>query len=141
MKNYVLGLIFSEDKKSILLLKKNRGPEAVIGKLNGIGGKIEEFETAYHAMVRECKEETGLDIPVDEWEFSSILNGPNWNVFIFNVFTDKIFDFQQIEDEQLTIIHSDYIKDYEVVNNIPLLVAVALDDSGIMKPVKFIDNS
>jgi 8-oxo-dGTP diphosphatase len=45
---------------SVALIEKTK-PEWQAGKLNGVGGKIEPGETSHQAMVREFKEETGVD--------------------------------------------------------------------------------
>lgn len=49
----------------ILLVEKTRGPYA--GLLDLPGGRLEPGETLEKALVREVKEETGLQI--EEWEF------------------------------------------------------------------------
>ncbi len=59
-KNYVIGLIF-DDKNRILLINKLR-PDWQKGYYNGIGGKVEGNETFMKAMIRETKEEANLDI-------------------------------------------------------------------------------
>lgn len=59
MISYVVGLIFDESFENTLLIRKNR-PDWQKGRLNGVGGKVEEHETSYEAMVRECEEECGL---------------------------------------------------------------------------------
>ena len=59
MIQYVVGLIFDESFENILLIRKNR-PNWQKGRLNGVGGKVEDQETSYEAMVRECEEECGL---------------------------------------------------------------------------------
>ena len=59
-KKYTLGFIRQGDK--ILLLNKEKG--WWMGSWNGVGGKIEPGETPEQGMIREIKEETGLDIPV-----------------------------------------------------------------------------
>ena len=56
---YVLGFVFSLDASRVLLIWKNR-PEWQKGKLNGIGGKIEEGELPIDAMKREFSEETSF---------------------------------------------------------------------------------
>lgn len=67
---YVAGFLFyGED---ILLIRKAK-PEWQRGKLNGIGGHVEEGENFRSAMVREFKEETGID--VDSWEHMASLHG------------------------------------------------------------------
>jgi 8-oxo-dGTP diphosphatase len=60
MKKYVVILIFTKDFKKILLVKRNKKP--YINCWNGIGGKIEPEETVFEAAIRECKEETRIDI-------------------------------------------------------------------------------
>lgn len=56
---YVLGFMFNEAESKVILIFKNR-PAWQAGKLNGIGGKIEEGETPIQAMNREFAEETGF---------------------------------------------------------------------------------
>lgn len=62
-RRYVVGFIFSLDRQSVLLIRKNR-PQWQLGKLNGIGGEIEKGETPHAAMTRECAEECGIVIPI-----------------------------------------------------------------------------
>src|SRR3972149_224048 len=59
---YVLGFMFSYDLKQVALIRKSH-PEWQKGKLNGIGGHIEENETEIRAMMREFAEETGYFEP------------------------------------------------------------------------------
>lgn len=54
----VYGLLFSDDK--LLLIKKYGGPYS--NKLDLPGGTIEFGETPEHALIREMKEEVGIDI-------------------------------------------------------------------------------
>lgn len=65
MQRYVVGFAFSMDRQRVLLIKKNR-PDWQKGKLNGIGGKIEDNEDAYDAMEREFFEEAGVHT-FDKW--------------------------------------------------------------------------
>lgn len=59
MKEYVLGFMFTEDGKGVVLIQKKK-PAWQHGRWNGIGGKIEERETPEKAIVREFEEETGV---------------------------------------------------------------------------------
>jgi 8-oxo-dGTP diphosphatase len=56
---YVVGFMFDELAQRVVLIKKIK-PLWQMGKLNGVGGKIEAGETALEAMVREFYEETGI---------------------------------------------------------------------------------
>jgi 8-oxo-dGTP diphosphatase len=60
MKNYVVGFLFSPDSSYVVLIQKLK-PDWQRGKLNGVGGLIEEGETPHEAMVREFREETGYE--------------------------------------------------------------------------------
>jgi len=80
MKRYVLG--FAIYAGNVLLIKKEK-PRTQKGKLNGIGGKIEEGETSYTAMVREFREETGLKSKIAQWSKFAIIRGEDYFVHIF----------------------------------------------------------
>ena len=58
---YVLGFAFTTDGRVALIQKKRPAWQA--GRLNGIGGKVEGTEHSAAAMVREFREETGVDTP------------------------------------------------------------------------------
>nr|HPN70387.1 NUDIX domain-containing protein [Saprospiraceae bacterium] len=69
----------------LLLLKRNKSPH--IGKFLPVGGKIEPYETAQDAVIREVLEETGFVIDTPIYYGSLIESSPldhyNWISFIF----------------------------------------------------------
>lgn len=81
-RRYVLGFLFSEDGSRVLLIWKNR-PAWQAGKLNGIGGKIEDGEQPLDAMKREFVEETLFvgygDLRNAEWS-SANSTRPEWHL-------------------------------------------------------------
>lgn len=95
---YVLGFLFNTKRNHVLLIKKNR-PEWQAGKLNGIGGHIEENESPIQAMIREFKEETGLQF--GEWAPVINLIGSDWKCIVFCGFSDVIWDAETKTDEEL----------------------------------------
>lgn len=62
----VVGFMYFRDTSRVVLIRKNR-PEWMAGCLNGVGGHIEEGESAVEAVVREFQEETGVQTSVDDW--------------------------------------------------------------------------
>lgn len=58
---YTLGFIYCEETRQVLLLNRNKLPW--MGKWNGVGGKLDQEETAYQCIIRETEEETGLLLP------------------------------------------------------------------------------
>lgn len=133
MQNYVLGFLFSEDRKQVALIKKIK-PIEQAGLLNGIGGKIEKDESILSAMEREFKEETGVEIKgwkcfatMNNYAIGDILNNL-WRVYCFVNFSDKIFDVKTIEAEEVFIIPVINIHNYEALSNISWLIPMALDN-------------
>lgn len=83
--DYVLGFVFSEHKKMVLLIEKKR-PAWQAGKLNGIGGKVEPGESPLAAMVREAREETGLEI-TDWRHYATMLFRGEDRIFVYEAKT------------------------------------------------------
>jgi 8-oxo-dGTP diphosphatase len=91
LNHYVAGFAFSPDRQLVLLVRKAK-PKWQAGKLNGIGGSIEDFyETARGAMQREFREETGIETNPDQWKSYATLSGPPaWKVeFFFTELVEK----------------------------------------------------
>lgn len=99
---YVLGISLSVDRRKILLIRK-LSPEWQRGLLNGIGGKIEVDETAMQAMIREFKEETGVDTFMDQWSSLGHIESDVFKVFVFCSFDDFIFKAKTMEKEVVDI--------------------------------------
>ena len=58
-----LAYILSPDRKKVLLVHRTfRKTDDNLGKYNGVGGKLERNEDVASGMMREIKEETGLEV-------------------------------------------------------------------------------
>ncbi len=56
-----LAFILSRDKKSVLLVHRNkRSDDQHLGKYNGLGGKMKEEEDVFSCVRREVEEEAGI---------------------------------------------------------------------------------
>ena len=102
---YVLGFAFTTDGRVALIQKKRPAWQA--GKLNGIGGKVENNEDSTSAMRREFREETGVDTPVNAWQFRGRMFGENWSVFVYTCTLEIIKNARTMEDERVFLIHLD----------------------------------
>ena len=57
-----LGYILSPDGRQVLLVHRNaRADDEHLGKYNGLGGKLEEDEDVLAGMLREIREEAGIE--------------------------------------------------------------------------------
>ena len=101
MISYVVGLVFDASNTKVLLVKKNR-PNWQVGKLNGIGGKVEEGETPYEAVVRECEEECGLLLY--NWLLvDRFTDNDSYEVFFFTIQAENIHKAYTKTDEVVEI--------------------------------------
>lgn len=122
---YVCGFLFDKQVQQVVLIWKEK-PAWQKGKLNGVGGKIEPGETPFQAMVREFKEETGLQ--VDNWKPLADVNGEDWRVHFFFAQDDKNqFEYAKtMETEEVGKIEVDRLGEFECIPNLYWLVPMAV---------------
>ena len=134
MENMVVGFVFNKEKTDVLLIEKNR-PQWQAGRINGMGGHIEQDESAFQAVSRECKEEFGLAIPPEKWRSSVILKGKNYTVHFFATETD-IHEAKQTTDEQLVLISLKNLSHYDrLIPNLHWLIPLSLEEN-IQRPIE-----
>ncbi len=143
---YTCGFLFSIDRRDVTLIQKNR-PELQKGKLNGIGGKIEESESSIACMQREFYEEAGL-MHADWEHYASLICTKNIPNEDFEV--TAVIDFYRafsnyfprtMTDEAVVKVSVDTaLRSKSLVPNLRILIPLALDTSGIVKPVTFYDD-
>ncbi len=113
---FTLGFIFSPSFDQVLLIHKNR-PDWQKGKLNGIGGKIENGEDHVSCMVREVHEETGLLIPIDQWTSVGQFGSDTWTVFMFaTIYTGDCALVESKTDEQVEWVNTDCLPEIAISN-------------------------
>jgi 8-oxo-dGTP diphosphatase len=145
-KEYVLGFAFSRDKNHVVLIEKQR-PDWQKGCFNGVGGKIElQDKKPVYAMIREFKEETGVETNITHWGqcfatmmFETDIMGGTAIVHCFRMKSDKIFECQTIEDEKIHILSIkcpswlgyDCLESKPCLKNLMVLIPMALDEDFI----------
>ncbi len=85
----VLGYILSPDRRSVLLVHRvSRAQDEQFGKYNGLGGRMERDEDVATAMIREVREEAGIE--VTQMSLRGTVNwtgfgphGEDWLGFVF----------------------------------------------------------
>ncbi len=80
MKQYVLGFYYTP--QGVILIHKHK-PAWQQGLCNGLGGSIGSGETPHDAIVREFREESGINTQVKDWRQFATLNGPTWQMYVF----------------------------------------------------------
>lgn len=135
MIKYVAGFLFSQDRTKVALIRKNK-PEWQAGKLNGIGGKIENGESASDAMEREFKEEAGVFIPWYGWDCFADIEGEDYKCYFFRCFSDDLFNVRTMEDEFVCIYDVNDVNSFPHIPNLSWLIPLALDGTIIHANIK-----
>lgn len=128
MIEYVVGFLFSPDLEKVVLIRKTH-PDWQKGLLNGPGGKVEDGETPYDAMVREFKEETGQQI-TDFYEFFCLTGSRNCG-YVVHFFVARSSYFHKAKtkgDEEVVVSPLGFLNrspKYRLVNNAEFMVLMA----------------
>jgi len=126
MKKYTLGFLFSKDLKKVLLIHKNR-PEWQAGKINGLGGKIEENETPKDCITREVKEETSLTTKNKDWHLVGTLHSSFFETSVLCAQYQNSFGQEESTTDE--IIEWFSVKDLptNIMSNLSWLIPLCLD--------------
>lgn len=137
MKRYVVGFLFDSVKGRVLLIEKKR-PEWQLGKLNGIGGGINEHENEFDAMSREFQEEAGLLIYPQDWKQFHILKDELVEVYFFYYIgvNAEIHSCKSRTDEELKIIDVYNLHYENTIPNLKWLIPMCLDEQHIFSESK-----
>ena len=128
---FVLGFLFSEDRKRVVLIKKTK-PSWQAGCLNGVGGKLESYDADFvSAMLREFREETGVIIPKENWHyFAEMLDykGEFYVSCYYSIDNNNLIDtVKTMEEESIAVYDVAELSLYKRVKNLEWLIHLALD--------------
>lgn len=141
MTDYVAGFLIDEEKEHVLLIQKNR-PTWQAGKLNAIGGHIENGEDPQEAMHREFEEETGITFKTD-WTDLAVLVGDWGSVFFYRRFAPRGFiarTFQQKTDETIFFIPIEKAIPPLTLPNLSWLIPLAAYTHDIYQPLNVFER-
>lgn len=121
---FVVGFAFHANQ--VLLMEKKR-PSWQAGRLNGVGGHIENGESILDAMVREFKEETGVNIGHNRWTHFSDLCGEGFVVYFLSCEMELIeaLAAEQTTDEALVWVGVTDLVPEKVIPNLTWMIPMA----------------
>jgi len=132
MTQYVVGFLFSEDRKRVALVRKNH-PEWQAGRWNGIGGKRGGQEPWKNCMTREFKEEAGVFVSPKLWEHTVTLFNDGFECRFYRAFSDLVDGVQTMETEQVATVWLGLLVELPLINNLRWLIPLQLD-TGLVFP-------
>lgn len=127
MTDYVVGFLHDGDR--VVLIRKNR-PEWQAGKLNGVGGRVEDFELLPAAMSREFHEETG--VLLYNWRHFLTLHSDIHNIYFFTkrVFVETLAKVKTVEDEEVIVRPYRTLQPWEVIPNLEWILPLAMHNQN-----------
>ena len=123
MLTYVLALLFTADRRRVVLMRKTR-PAWQAGRVNALGGKLLPGESAIDAARREVREEAGVDVV--GWEEFLVWDDPQYRMHAVRAFDDAALDAYTAEDQE--VFRADCAAlPAALIDNLRWLVPLALD--------------
>lgn len=128
MTPYSVGFFFTADMKKVALIRKVK-PEWQKGKLNGVGGKVEDAESFRQAMKREFFEETGVYTQEEDWKLAIEQRGEGYILAVFHAISKSnvAHDFIKADEQVEWYNVIDLPKREDMIPNILWFVFLAFD--------------
>lgn len=137
---YKYNLAFIQSGDFVLMLNRNKSPW--MGSWNGVGGKLEEGETAIESVIREIYEETNIVVTNKQVNYKGVVtwnvgNGKYDGLYLYHVNVDSSFIFSdpiKTKEGILDWKKIDWISDFDnygVCDNIPYFINSVLFDNKI----------
>ena len=120
---YVLALLFTADRRRVVLVHKTR-PAWQAGRVNALGGKLAAGESPIEAARREVHEEAGVH--VREWEEFLVWDDPVYRMHAMRAFDDAALGARTAEDQEVFLAAVDSLPP-NLIDNLRWLVPLALD--------------
>lgn len=120
---YVLALLFSADRRHVVLMHKTR-PAWQAGRVNALGGKLAPDESPLDAARREVHEEAGVDVA--GWEEFLVWDDPVYRMHAVRAFDDAAFHARTAEDQEVFLADTAALPP-NLIDNLRWLVPLALD--------------
>lgn len=122
---YVLGFAFNNELDHVALIKKAR-PDWQRNKWNGIGGHIVGDEPASSAMVREFREETGVETKHEDWKVVCDFSGNGFDIVVYTMRFNSTPNLNKLTDEAPNWWAVRYLPS-DVIPNLRWLVPMAIE--------------
>jgi 8-oxo-dGTP diphosphatase len=121
--DYVLALLFTADARQVVLVHKTR-PAWQAGRVNALGGKVQDREDFLDAARREVREEAGVD--VDGWEEFLVWHDPEYRLHAVRAFDDAAHRARTAEDQHVFLTGVDALPT-NAIENLRWIIPLACD--------------
>jgi 8-oxo-dGTP diphosphatase len=136
--NYVVGFLFTPDKKSVVLIEKDH-PAWQAGRWNGLGGHVEPGETVEQAISREVLEEAGVLVPPEDWTPFLVLEGNEYSATFLRAFSPLALEATTMTSERVLSWQVTTVPHLLTLNSTEWAILLALD-TALRVPVQVWNN-
>ena len=136
MKRYTVGFLFNKTRTHVLLIHKTK-PAWQVGKINGVGGKVEPGETSIQCIEREVKEETNIDTDRSHWVFVGTISGGDAIIEVYGYIYDGVlFEAYTFEKEKIEWFQINLLPE-NIIPNLSWLIPLTLEKMNEKKIISF----
>jgi 8-oxo-dGTP diphosphatase len=120
---YVLALLFTPDRRRVVLIRKTR-PAWQAGRVNALGGKVAPGESVVDAARREVREEAGVE--AGAWEEFLVWDDPVYRLHALRAF-DAAAEGARTAEDQAVFLADVHALPPNLIENLRWLIPLALD--------------
>jgi 8-oxo-dGTP diphosphatase len=120
---FVLALLYSADRRKVVLMRRTR-PAWQAGRVNALGGRLGQGESATAAAQREVREECGVDVA--EWREVLVWEDAEYRMHVVRAVSEKALAARIMEDQEVFLAEVNALPG-NVIDNLRWLVPLALD--------------
>ncbi len=120
---FVLALLFTADRKEVVLMRRTR-PDWQAGRVNALGGRLLNGELVSDGARREVREESGVD--VEGWTEVLIWEDAEYRMHVMRAVSDLARLASTMEDQVVFLADVDALPE-NAIANLRWLVPLALD--------------
>lgn len=115
-------------------------PDWQKGKYNGVGGSVEPGETPHEAMVREFREETGIETASRDWSLFAVDEGPDHRCYFYrglwpHGLSEAECKLTSLPDEPVRWWNAEQLP-LNIIPNLALLVPAAMLADQLIEPIR-----
>jgi 8-oxo-dGTP diphosphatase len=123
VREYVLALLFTPNGREVVLVRKTR-PAWQAGRVNALGGKLNDGEEILAAARREVREEAGVDVA--QWEEFLTWHDAEYRLRAVRAFDARAANVYTAEDQEVILAGVDALPG-DVIDNLRWMIPLALD--------------
>lgn len=140
----VVDIFLENEDNEVLMIKRDLSKKVLPGYYNGIGGKMEQFESPFEAITREVAEEAP-GARISEVQLTGVITIEDevgqWHVFIFRGKVEKasVTEFVS-EDGKLEWVKKDDLMKLKLVPDMDCFIEHVWDDPAFFAKARYQDG-